>query len=303
MQKFEIGSKVKEVPKGYERVEAQKELEQKMLIKGKENFYKNINKAKALKKEVKGKDGQIVIKDREPTESTTIYGQQLLQEAINPVSVQVHNYYNECTNGHSKKYAKASTLLSQCIHINKLESEDYQKWSAVSLIALKVLLDSITQGSTQTKASIKIANSLEDEARLKYFQENDSKTYSKTRQWLKKKNNYRHKRKIYVYAMGKHELEYGEWPKIDKVQLGLTLIDLVIKATGFVRLQRRVEGRLNTPIYVEATEKTMEWIKLKKFHSEILKPMRKPMITKVRKWTNPYDGGYLTHSYKIKEIK
>ena len=48
MQKFEIGSKVKEVPKGYERVEAQKELEQKMLIKGKENFYKNINKAKAL---------------------------------------------------------------------------------------------------------------------------------------------------------------------------------------------------------------------------------------------------------------
>ena len=39
MQKFEIGSKVKEVPKGYERVEAQKELEQKMLIKGKENFF------------------------------------------------------------------------------------------------------------------------------------------------------------------------------------------------------------------------------------------------------------------------
>ena len=301
MEKFEIGSKVKTVAKGYERVEAQKELEQKMLIKGKELFYRNIKKSTAKKKEVKGKDGEIVLKDREPTESTTIYGQHLLQEAINPVSVQVENYFTQCFNGHSKKYAKSAELLTKCIPIKELESTDYKKWSAVSLIALKVMLDSITIGCTQTKASVKIGNSLEDEARLLFFKENDSKTYSKTKHWLKKKNNYRHKRKVYVYAMGKQNLEYGKWPTIDKVQLGMTLIDLVIRATGLVKLQKKVEGKLNTPIYIEATEKCMEWIKQKKIHSEILKPVMLPMITKPKRWTNPYDGGYLTKSYKIKE--
>ena len=45
----------------------------------------------------------------------------------------------------------------------------------------------------------------------------------------------------------------------------------------------------------------MEWIKQKKIHSEILKPVMLPMITKPKRWTNPYDGGYLTKSYKIKE--
>ena len=100
--------------------------------------------------------------------------------------------------------------------------------------------------------------------------------------------------------MNKHNLEYGHWSKIEKVQLGFTLIDLVIKATGLVKLQRRVEGRRNSPVYVEATEKTMDWIKKKKLHSEALKPMRTPMIIAPKNWSNPFDGGYLTHSYKPK---
>ena len=73
--------------------------------------------------------------------------------------------------------------------------------------------------------------------------------------------------------MGKQNLEYGKWPTIDKVQLGITLIDLVVRATGLVRLQKKVEGKHNTPIYIEATEKCMEWIKQKKIHAEILKPV------------------------------
>ncbi len=97
--------------------------------------------------------------------------------------------------------------------------------------------------------------------------------------------------------MGKSNLEYGHWSKIEKVQLGMTLLDLVIRATGLVKLQRRVEGRRNSPVYVEATEKTMEWIDKKKLHSEALKPMLTPMLIKPKNWSSPYDGGYLTHSY------
>ena len=295
---LEIGSKVKTVAKGYEKVEAEKKLEEDMARRGVHRFHKNIKKSKAKKHEKTDKDGQKVLKDKEPTESTTIYGQHLLQEAIEPVSIEVEKYFKEAFNGHSKKYAKSAELLCKCISIKELENPNHNKWGAVSLIALKAILDSITLGCTQTKATVKIGNSLEDEARLLYFQENDSKTYSKTKHYLLSKNDYRYKKKVYVYAMGKQELEWGHWLKIDKVQLGFTLLDLVIRGTGLVKLQRRVEGRRNSPIYVEATEKTMDWIDNKKLHSEALRPMRTPMIIKPKEWSNPFDGGYLTHSYQ-----
>ena len=294
---LEIGSKVKSVARGYEKVEAERKLEQKMLQRGKDRFHKNILKSQSKKKETKGKDGQIVLKDKEPTESTTIYGQHLLQVAIEPVNIEVEKYFKDAFNGHSKKYAKSAELLCKCIPIQELENPNHNKWGAISLIALKAVLDSITLGCTQTKATVKIGNSLEDEARLLYFQENDNKTYSKTKHYLNSKNDYRYKKKVYVYAMGKAELEWGDWLKAEKVQLGFTLLDLVIRATGLVKLQRRVEGLEHTPVYVEATEKTMDWIEKKKLHSEALKPMLTPMLIKPKEWTNPYDGGYLTHSY------
>ena len=292
MQKLiEIGSKVKSVAKGYEKVEVEKKLEQQMIKSGIERFHRNIRKSKSKKNENTGKD-------KEPTESTTIYGQQLLQEAIEPVSIAIGKYFDEAYNGHSKKYAKSAQLLAKCIPIKELDDEKPNKWDAVSLIALKAILDSITLGCTQTKCTVKIGNSLEDEARLKLFQDNDSKTYSKTRHYLKSKNDYRYKKKVYVYAMNKEELTWGHWLKKHKVQLGFTLLDLVIRATGLVKLQRRVEGRRNSPIYVEATQKTMDWIENKKLHSEALKPMRTPMIISPKEWSNPFDGGYLTHSYQ-----
>ena len=53
---FEIGSEVKDVAKGYEQVEAEKQLEQKMIEDGIKRFHKNIQKSQARKNEATGKD-------------------------------------------------------------------------------------------------------------------------------------------------------------------------------------------------------------------------------------------------------
>ena len=299
MENIIIGSKVKEVKQGYERVEQEKKNEQKMLIDGRNRFHKEITTSR-----LKSLNG----KQKEPTESTTIYGQQLLQEGIERLNKAIDKFVSEVFSktSSSKKYATSATYLVKCIPVQELEKKDVSKWSSVSLIALKTVLDSITTGCTQTKASVKIGNSLEDEARLLFFQENDAKPYSRTKQWLKSKNNYRYKKRIYVYAMNKHNLEFGVWAKQDKIHLGMTLIYLIMVATGgaengLIKLQKKSEGRLHTPIYVQATKKTMNWIEKKKLHSEALKPMRMPMLVRPREWTNPFDGGYLTHSFKIME--
>lgn len=293
MEHFELGSKVKQIKTGVNRIEEERQLEQQSLINGRSRFHKEITNSR--QKYINGKQ-------KEPTESTTIYGQQLLQKYIQPLNELIDRFFSlSFDKGRATKYADTAQLLAQCIPIKEIENKDNKKWSAISLIALKTVLDTITTKCTQTKSSVKIGNSLEDEARLLYFKENASKTFSKTKFWLKSKNNYRYKKRVYVYAMNKHKLEFGNWSKVQKVKLGLNLIYFIIEATGLVKLQKHVEGKLNTPVYVEPTEATMIWIKGKVAHSEALKPMRMPMLVKPREWTTPYNGGYLTHSFKIKE--
>ena len=62
-----------------------------------------------------------------------------------------------------------------------------ERWSSIAFITLKAVLDSITVSSTQTKAILKIASAIEDEARLLYFKESDNRNYSQTKEWLKTK--------------------------------------------------------------------------------------------------------------------
>ena len=150
---------------------------------------------------------------------------------------------------------------------------------------------------------LKIASAIEDEARLLYFKETDNRTYSQTKEWLKTKNNYRHKRRVFNYAMNKHSLEYSGWSKEEKVKLGKLLLELLAKSTGFIKLTKQYAVKGKSIVYVQATQKTIDWIEKKKIHAEILKPFREPMVVKPKEWElNPYSGGYYIKDLRPAEL-
>jgi len=297
LEKFNILKKQSDVPSTqHEKIEAEKVLERAMVISGIKRFHKQVYKSKAKVAEKTGKP-------RETTESTTVYGQVLVQEGLEPMNGALNKYFTEAFDGHAKRYATEATLLAKCIPIKEVENDKIERWSAISFITLKAVLDSITVSSTQTKAILKIAGAVEDEARLLYFNESDSKTYSRTKEWLKGNNNYRHKRKVFQYAMNKHQLEYAGWSKEDKVKLGKLLLELLASTTGLVKLTKSFTQKNKSIVYVEATEKTMAWIEQKKIHSEILKPFREPMIVAPKIWdNNPYSGGYFIKDLRPAEL-
>jgi DNA-directed RNA polymerase len=297
LEKFNILKKNENVPSTlHEKIEAEKQLELAMIKSGIKRFHKTINKARA---KVKEKDG----KQRETTESTTVYGQVLIQSGLEPMNKAINKYFIEAFDGHAKRYATEATLLAKCLPIKEVQNDNDERWASLSFISLKAVLDSITVSSTQTKAVLKIAGAVEDEARLLYFRESDNKTYSQTKEWLKTKNNYRHKRKVFQYAMNKHQLEYAGWSKEEKVKLGKLLLELLASTTGFVKLTRTYTLKNKSIVYVQATDKTMEWIEQKKIHAEILKPFREPMLVKPKTWDeNPYSGGYYIKDLRPKEL-
>lgn len=281
----------------HEAIEAEKKLELRAMEAGRLRFHKSIQKTKSPKSEKSGKP-------RETSESVTIYGQQLVQEGLEPLNEAINKYYMEATDGHAKKFATEALILAKCLPNKKLEAKDKERWSAISFMTLKSVLDSITVGSTQTKCVLKIAGSIEDEARLLYFKEIDSKTYSRTREWLrnKGKKNYRHNRRVYNSALRKHNLEYDGFCKEEKVKLGKLLLELLIKTTGFVEFSNKYVGKKILK-YVKVTQKTLDWIEKKKFNAEILKPFKLPMIVQPKKWiSSPYQGGYYIRQLRPDEL-
>ena len=304
LEKFNILKKQSDVPSTqHQKIEAEKELEKTMVHKGIKRFHKNIQKARATRVEKKNNEGQMVLRDRETSESTTVYGQELVQIGLEPMNMALEKYFTEAFDGHAKRYATEATLLAKCIPIEEVDNDISDRWSSISFITLKAVLDSITVSSTQTKSVLKIASAVEDEARLLYFRESDKRTYSQTKEWLKSKNNYRHKRKVFQYAMNKHQLEYAGWSKEDKVKLGKLLLELLASTTGFIKLTKTYAQKNKSIVYVQATEKTMEWIEQKKIHSEILKPFREPMVVVPKLWEdNPYSGGYFIKDLRPAEL-
>jgi len=279
----------------HEKIEAEKQLELGMIQNGINRFHKNINKSKAKISEKTGKP-------RETNESTTIYGQVLIQTGLEPMNEAIDNYFQDAFNGHAKRYATEAQILSKCIPIQEIAKDNPNKWDSISFITLKAVLDSITVSSTQQKAILKIASAVEDEARLLYFKESDNKQYTQTKEWLKTKNNYRHKRRVFHYAMNRHNIEYNGLSKDEKIKLGKLLLELLAKSTGFIKLTKAYAVKGKSIIYVQATEKTIEWIKSKKFHAEILKPYREPMVVKPKRWDNPYSGGYYIKDLRPTEL-
>ena len=215
----------------------------------------------------------------------------------------INKYFAEAFDGHAKRYATEAQLLTKCIPIQEVDKDDPERWSGIAFITLKAVLDSITVSSTQTKAVLKIASAIEDEARLLYFKESDNRNYSQTKEWLKTKNNYRHKRKVFQYAMNRHSLEYAGWSKEEKVKLGKLLLELLAKSTGFIKLTKQYAVKGKSIVYVQATQKTIDWIEKKKIHAEILKPFREPMVVKPKEWElNPYSGGYYIKDLRPAEL-
>ena len=252
-----------------------------------------------LNPEKEKKDG----KPRELSESVTVYGQELAKGGLLPMCEAIEKYFKFATDGHATKFASEAIILSKCIPLKELENEDTERWSSIAFICLKSVLDSITVGATQTKAILKIASAVEDEARLIYFEDQKQDVFRRTKIWLQRNNkrNYRHKRKIFMHAMKKNELEWKGFAKEEKVKLGKLLLELLIDHTGLVEFSVKQYGE-KTHKFVKVTPKTLEWIEKKIIHSEILKPIKLPMIIEPKNWGTAYDGGYYIKELRPKEL-
>jgi len=253
------------------KLERELELEEKMHTAGVLRFNRETNRAKG--------------KERE---HTTAYGLQMLQAAIDPVSEGIREYVNKAFSGTRGRIEIAAHLL-------KNVDPD-----AAAYLALRSVLDSITLQHTLTKTSTRIAGCIEDQVRFAEFERKCQPLYAVVKESLKHKTSYIHKHLIMTRYMNKANVRWDRWRSDDKLHLGTTLINIIIKKTGFIQIVERRKGRNNTPKFVEATPKTMKWIEEKSEKSSLLNPLFYSTIISPHKWLHPFKGGY--HSPLIRQM-
>ena len=84
----------------------------------------------------------------------------------------------------------------------------------------------------------------------------------------------------------------------DKMLVGLQLIEMCVKHTGFVRKlsTKRLskDGKKETTFSLAMTEKTLAWLVKENAKCELLSPFNMPMVKSPKPWTSATSGGYYT---------
>ena len=127
----------------------------------------------------------------------------------------------------------------------------------ICLIILKSCIDGISHRQTLNRLSVKIANSLEMEARITLFQNKDTKGFRQIAKRMSSsksipltENKYVYKKNVWVYYMNKANLEFAKWDKVERVHLGTKCIELA-SILGLVTCQTRKVARNKSIKYVK----------------------------------------------------
>ena len=235
----------------------------------------------------------IIIKAREKNaESTTKHGQVLLKGLINPMAAALRDYVESQKPAFQKRPEAAAKILARL---------DYE---VTALVAGKYMLDCISQKQTLNKASVRIGEALEMECRLEAFEDQERRYFRRLHNALEEKRNYRHKRKVYNAKIKQFKIETEKvWDKPLKLRVGQICLNLLKQSTGLVHFPLKTMGRNNTIYYVQATEKTREWIENYNDFNEVLFPEYLPMLMRPRDWKFPEKGGYISPHVKLKLVK
>ena len=248
--------------------EIQKSLEEEMVYTGVEKFQKQVREAK-----------------KKGTESITLHGILLMKKTVITLSKAIHTHLNE-------EVAKPGRMKSVTPFLAMLEND------VASFISLRAIMDGISHSQKLMNLSHQIGQALSDQVRFNLWENQDKKYFRMLVEKIGKVSASRHYRRYGLIrtASYKMEEEIPVWTQVEKTQVGQLMIDLIIRSTGLIKLgSTRSKGKKYSSYTIVPTQETLDMIQDIINQGELLSPAYLPMVTTPKKWTNPSNGGYLSH--------
>lgn len=216
------------------------------------------------------------------SESETCYGHRLLREAIPLIVIGINDW--------NKQQRKAPVPSNAYVELQKLNPK------VVAYIALKSVIDSLSQRRALSSAAIRVGALIEDEMRFQSFS-----THPKWEGMVRgagKRPNYQKKRYYLIHSQNeeakKGEGEYWEkWGTRIKLHIGTVLIGLIRSYTGLIDfVMVSTQTTKGSTRFITPTKLTTEWIEGMIQHNELLTPFWMPLLEFPKPWTDKWAGGY-----------
>jgi DNA-directed RNA polymerase len=159
-------------------------------------------------------------------------------------------------------------------------------------LTIRHVLDGVSQRDKLTGVALALSRAIEDEMNFRLIKEQNKGLFLKAGVRAKKSANERYKRNTLLRPAKKLGMELEEWSTKDHLLLGTKLIEMFVETTGLCQITRHSEGSSNTPIYLEGTTETREWIEKELKRTEWMTPMWLPTLIPPKPWSSPFEGGY-----------
>jgi DNA-directed RNA polymerase len=254
-------------------IEEQLKIEQESIDFGIDHYRKQVAEAKQMSRE-----------------GTTLHGILLMKHSVDRVSQVIRDFLDSALSGKIGRYQTSA------LRLDEIDPE------VSAYIALKCMVDGVSNRMSLTKSSLMIGNALEDHVKFSIWQSKERKIFNRTLKDVKARTSNRHYQRYNVIRkMSKIEvLDYALWDKSERVRVGSKLIDLVIGATGLFKVKTfQLSKRLRETVIL-ATEDTLKWIEEVNKRGEVLHPRYYPCVIPPLDWSGPLDGGY--HTDKLRQI-
>lgn len=213
-------------------------------------------------------------------------GVALLKRSVEPVADAVRAAIEDAKSGKAGRRQTAALIL------DRLEPE------VSAYLAMREVISASIEGLALTTAAQHIGSHIEEELRLAAFEGTEPNLYHFVLRRLKQRGaSADHSRRVFVYTANKEGIELPRLTKSEKTHVGVKLIDLVIKATGFILVAHVRNGKKLRAI-IRPTEHIHEWLKDFNEKSELLRPIFEPMVVAPKDWDGIVGGGYMTSALK-----
>lgn len=239
-------------------LENQLSLEQEMVTAGIDRYRKTVDKAVAAKSESRTRHGQAIV-----SRVVTAVADGVKEILLNPKSNRDITY----------KYIK------------DMDVEE------VAYLSLITLIDGISVRQGLLYIANNIGSAIEIHDRLTKWIKEDGDVAKNTIKLALKKG-YGARRYGLTHKMNKDGHKHTEWGKSDRIHVGCRLIDVIIRTTGLIELQKQRTSKTKTTTLVKATKETEDWIRGFNEYAETARPRFAPCLIPPKDWTEVTGGGY-----------
>lgn len=165
------------------------------------------------------------------------------------------------------------------------------KPEVAALIGCKAVLDHISGNHTYQTLALYIGGRLEDECRMVSLQAEAGEQF---RQVMKRfeKTGRRNLRLQIKKAAAIHAISFDAWPRKIKYHAGALLIEMILKETGIIDIDRRPSRKGSPSHWIVPNADTVAWLQASHEHHEALHPFFMPIDKPPATWEDLYDGGY-----------